>query len=65
MKKVLICINNLDMGGIQKSLIELLKSISNLYEITLFCIKPGGILTNEIPENINIIYGSDFILASE
>lgn len=65
MKKILFCINNMEMGGIQKSLVELLKEIHDLYDITLFCIKSGGELVNSIPQNIKIIYAGNGLKMSE
>lgn len=35
MKKIIIVINNLDTGGVQKSLINLINEIKDLYDITL------------------------------
>lgn len=55
MKKILIVNNNLDTGGIQKSLINLLKAIHEDYEITLLLFSKTGILLNEVPKNVKII----------
>ena len=67
MKKILFCINNMNVGGIQKSLVELLKLLAedNEYKISLYCIKNGGLLMSEIPKNIEILYGDEIIKISE
>jgi len=65
MKKILICINNMNMGGIQKSLVELLKQINEQYDITLFCIKSGGELISLVPSNIKIVYATKILRTSE
>lgn len=55
MKKILIINNNLDMGGIQKSLVNLLKSIHNELDITLLLFSKSGALLKDVPENVKII----------
>ena len=65
MKKVLFVINNLEIGGIQKSLMELLKCICHSYEITLFCIDASGPLSTELPDNIKVVEGNKFAKIAE
>ena len=55
MKKILILNNNLDMGGIQKSLVNLLKEVHNDYDITLMLFSKSGALLNDVPDNVKII----------
>ena len=55
MKKVLIVNNNLDMGGIQKSLVNLVREIHEEYDITLMLFSKSGSLLQEIPEIMKII----------
>ena len=55
MKKVLIVNNNLDMGGIQKSLINLLRGIRNEYDVTLLLFSQSGSLLNEVPKEVKVI----------
>ena len=55
MKKILIVNNNLDMGGIQKSLINLVKEVYEEYDITLLLFSKSGSLLREIPETVKII----------
>lgn len=65
LKKLFFVINNIAMGGIQKSLVELLNVLKDKYDITLYCIKYGGRCIDLIPDNINIIYGSRTAAVSE
>lgn len=55
LKKILICAYDLDLGGIEKSLINLLKQLSLKYKITLLLQHKRGIFLNEVPQDINII----------
>ncbi|MBQ2715050.1 MAG: glycosyltransferase [Clostridia bacterium] len=56
-KKILFVINNMNVGGIQKSLLELLKALSKdeQYELSLFCSKRAGKFLSLVPENVNIL----------
>ncbi len=55
MKKILIVNNNLDVGGIQKSLINLLKEIHDKYHITLLLFSKSGSLLKDVPKDVNVI----------
>lgn len=55
MRKILIVNNNLDMGGIQKSLVNLLKEVHRDYDITLLLFSKSGALLNDVPSNVKII----------
>lgn len=55
MKRILIVNNNLDMGGIQKSLVNLVKEIHEEHDITLLLFSKSGLLLREIPETVKII----------
>ena len=55
MKKVLIAVSQLRVGGVSKALIELLKNIKDKYEVTLLCFDHNGAFYEDIPTNINII----------
>ncbi len=55
MKKILIVNNNLDIGGIQISLINLLKEISDKYDITLLLFDDSKKEESGIPKNVKII----------
>lgn len=54
-KKILIVNNNLDMGGIQKSLVNQLKEIHEKYDITLLLFSKSGSLLNDVPDGVNVI----------
>ena len=61
MKKLIIVNNNLEIGGIQKALVNLLYTVKNEYDITLLLFKNVGGLINEIPDTIKVIESnSDF-----
>ncbi|HHV12438.1 MAG TPA: glycosyltransferase [Clostridiales bacterium] len=53
-KTIVIVNNNLGMGGIQKSLVNLLNEISDKFDITLFLFKKSGALLHEVPDNVKI-----------
>lgn len=55
MKKILIANNNMKIGGVQKSLYNLLWSVSDQYDITLFLFAPVGEYMDDIPEQVHII----------
>ena len=55
MKKILIVNNNLDMGGIQKSLVNLVKELHEEYDITLLLFSKSGALLQEVPQTVKII----------
>lgn len=56
MKKLLITGYNLDIGGIETSLINLLKTLDlKKYEITLVLEKKEGIFLNQIPKGIKVV----------
>lgn len=55
MKKIAFVAKELQSGGTEVSLINLLNSINEKYDITLFLYKNRGIYTTDIPKNIKII----------
>lgn len=54
--KILVVNNNMQIGGIQKSLLNLLNCIHNDYEITLLLFSNYGVLLKEIPKNVDVIF---------
>ena len=55
-KKILIATIHMNIGGIEKTLINLLNNIDyNLYEVDLLLIVKNGLLLNKIPKKVNII----------
>lgn len=55
MQKLLIVNNNMNIGGVQKSLLNLLKCISSDYDVTLLLFHRSGALLREIPSNVKVI----------
>lgn len=56
MKKILFCANSLCIGGIEKSLINLLKKIDyEKFQVDLMLETKSGELLEQVPENVNII----------
>ncbi len=55
MKKILIVNNNMNIGGIQKSLCNLLWAIHGQYQITLFLFSAQGAYRKEIPPDVQVI----------
>lgn len=55
MKKLLIVNNNMKIGGVQKSLYNLLWSVSDQYEITLFLFAPVGEYMSDLPEQVQVL----------
>ncbi len=61
MKKIIIVINNFETGGVQKSLLNLLKEIKNEYDITLLSFFGNSEFEKEIPKEVKtIILGSPY-----
>lgn len=55
MKKIIIVNNNLQIGGVQKSLVNLLNEIKNEYNITLLLFRKSGDYLKDVPENVKIL----------
>jgi len=55
MKKIIIVNNNLKTGGVQISLLNLLKEIHNLYDVTLLLFSADENSLKLIPENVKVI----------
>lgn len=53
MKKIIIVNNNMKIGGVQKSLYNLLWSIDSRYDITLYLFHAGGEYT--LPPNVKVV----------
>ena len=56
MKKLLIVNSNLQIGGVQQSLVNLLREISGEYDVTLALFSPYGQLKDSLPENVKVTY---------
>lgn len=67
MKKILIVASDMNVGGIQKALLELLKALAtdNSYDVSLFCSHLTGPYLGRIPSSIKILSENKYALASE
>ena len=52
MKKLLIVNNNMKVGGVQKSLLNLLWSLEGQYEVTLCLFSPQGAYLQQLPATV-------------
>lgn len=60
-QKMLIVDCNLKIGGIQKALINLLKQLHDIYDVTLLLFYPAGSLIDEVPKDVRVLGAqSDF-----
>lgn len=67
MKRILIVIGNMNIGGIQKSLLELLKSLSRRKDVSvsLFCCNKCGDFLPSVPKKTEILPGNSWAEISE
>ena len=67
MQKILIVINHMNVGGIQKSLLELLKVLSKEkdLDVSLFCCKKEGAFLERIPSSIHLLPENPYARMSE
>jgi glycosyltransferase involved in cell wall biosynthesis len=65
MKRIIFVIQNLKTGGIQKSLLELLKQIAPYYDITLYCPNFEGQYIADLPQSIHTVSGGRFAKVAE
>ena len=56
MKKIVFVINNLETGGVQTSLINLLKEIHKIFDITILFFNFKEEYKKKLPENVKILY---------
>ena len=54
MKKIIIVNNNMQVGGVQKSLSNLLWAIHDRYDVTLYLFRCRGSYMDAIPENVKV-----------
>lgn len=64
MKRILFIIDNLNIGGIQKSLVELITAIKGSYDITVLCFDNSSNGNYALPQSIKIIEGDKFLKMS-
>lgn len=55
MKKIIIVNNNMHVGGVQKSLYNLLWEIHNQYDVTLLLFRKSGAYAGRLPENVKVM----------
>lgn len=55
MIRILIVIHNLEIGGIQKALLNMLQAIQSEYQIDLLVFSVKGQLTDHLPRGINVL----------
>ena len=55
MKKIIIVNNNMKVGGVQKSLYNLLWEIHDQYDVTLLLFKQTGVYADQLPENVKVL----------
>lgn len=61
MANIIFVISNMNLGGIQKSLLELLRALSETpHKVSLYCCNPVGPFLTEVPETVEIIHPSDY-----
>lgn len=66
MKKILISVTEVDIGGIDRSLLGLLDAIDyNEYEVDLFVYNHHGSMMNQINQNVNLLKENKIALASK
>lgn len=59
-KRIFIANNEMHIGGIQKSLLNLLDEIKDKYDVTLFLASDSGSLNACIPDSVHVVYGNFF-----
>lgn len=61
MKKIAFFLNNLNVGGIQKSFINMMKRLDyNNFEIDLYLVNKERFYNDEFPSKLNVIYIDEF-----
>lgn len=65
MKRILIAVSQLRVGGVSKALINLLKSIEDRCDVTLVCFDHEGELFKHIPPKIKVIDENPYLVLTE
>jgi glycosyltransferase involved in cell wall biosynthesis len=55
MKKIIIVNNNMNIGGVQKSLYNLLWEIHDQYDVTLLLFRKNGVYAQQLPTNVTVL----------
>ena len=65
MKKLIIAVSQLRVGGVAKALIELLRNIENKYDITLICFDHSGAFFDDIPKSVMVVKDNPYLSLTE
>lgn len=61
MKKILFAVKDMNVGGVEKSLLSLLNTIDrSLYSVDLLLLEENGGFLSDIPEWVNVIISKDY-----
>ena len=60
--KLLIVNDNMNIGGIQKSLLNLLNSVYQKYDVTLLLLNPNGSYMKDIPEEVRVVSANKLLM---
>lgn len=61
MKKILFALKNMNVGGVEKSLLSLLSTIDRSeYDVDLLLLEEWGDFLSDVPEWVNIIISEDY-----
>lgn len=65
MKRILFVIGQLRVGGVSKALIELLRCIEGMYDISLLCFDQNGAFFSDVPDSVHIVPTSNLLALTE
>ena len=65
MKRILIAVSQLRVGGVSKALINLLKNIEDRCDVTLVCFDHEGELFKSIPPQIKVVDENPYLVLTE
>jgi glycosyltransferase involved in cell wall biosynthesis len=58
-KKIIFIVKNLNIGGVQKSLVNFVNQLVESYEVYLYTLEGKGVLENELSQSVKISYGNE------
>lgn len=65
MMRILFVIGQLRVGGVSKALIELLKCIEGIYDVSLLCFDQEGEFFADVPKSVRILPASNLLKLTE
>lgn len=65
MKRILFVIGQMRVGGVSKALIELLRCIEGMYDISLLCFDQEGAFFSDVPKGVHILPTSNLLVLTE